>query len=90
MKRTLEFLTIFDWTVLLRYLLRSLQEGELGCGFCVQDSPWVGQPVVALLSRKGVRVWGVTYAHGNMAFFVKRAQAGWAAYVLQQAGVPLA
>jgi hypothetical protein len=57
--------------------------------FVPLDSPWGGADIEALLGSKGIRLWGLGFANGEMFFRVSRRQAAWAQYLMLKAGVPL-
>ncbi len=57
--------------------------------FVPQDGPWGAPDIQALLASKGVKLWGLGFANGEMFFQVSRRQAAWAQYIMQRAGVPL-
>ncbi len=57
--------------------------------FVPLDGPWGAADIQNLLAGKGIRLWGLGFANGEMFFQVSRKQAAWAQYVMQRAGVPL-
>ncbi len=80
------------------------QNGVMGLGREVVDSllgfnsyqfyvsmnhGWSGHSINDLLARHGIKMWGWTFANGEMFFRVKKRQAAWAQYVMLRAGVPL-
>ena len=50
---------------------------------------WSGHGINSLLTRHGIKMWGWTFANGEMFFRVKKKQAAWAQYVMLREGVPL-
>jgi hypothetical protein len=55
---------------------------DAGCG-------WSGWAISSILTSHGVRVWGKMVVMGDIMFTVRRAQARWAQYLLERAGVPI-
>jgi hypothetical protein len=51
--------------------------------------PWSGARIERLLAGRGIKMWGVGFANGELFFRVSREQAAWAQYVMERAGVPL-
>jgi len=54
-----------------------------------KNCPFSGQEIENLLTSHGIRVWGKMIVFGEIMFTVRRAQAGWAQYLLERAGVPI-
>lgn len=57
--------------------------------FIPMNSGWGEDRVRALLGRRGIKLWGVGFAHGMMYFRVKKKQGAWAQWNLKAAGVPM-
>jgi hypothetical protein len=50
---------------------------------------WSGHRIHQLLAKYGVKMWGWTFANGEMFFRVKRKQAAWAQYIMLRENVPV-
>jgi hypothetical protein len=50
---------------------------------------WSRGDVRRLLSRYGVKVWGLMVNDGTLMFTVPKSQAKWAYYLLEREGAPL-
>jgi hypothetical protein len=54
-----------------------------------RSSPLSGREIQWMLSKRGVRPWGLMVVSGTLMVSVKLSQARWAQHLLEQAGVPL-
>ncbi|GAB4537600.1 MAG: hypothetical protein Kow0063_24520 [Anaerolineae bacterium] len=50
---------------------------------------WTKRQVRHILTRNGVRVWGLIDHHDEIIFTVREDQARWAYYVLSREGIPI-
>ncbi len=57
--------------------------------FAPIGGPWSGAQIERLLRSKGIKMWGVGFANGELFFRVSRQQAAYAQYLMERAGVPL-
>jgi hypothetical protein len=57
--------------------------------FVRAERGWRANEIDRLLRGHGVHVWGEIIVAGDMMFTVRRAQARWAQYLLERAGVPI-
>lgn len=80
----------FDWISPLASVFGDMVHGPshtflIPCDIC----PLSGREVAALLKRRGVRSWGHMVVSGTLMLSVRLDQAGWAQYLLEEAGVPV-
>lgn len=81
----------FDWISPTLTFMQDFFYGPTSDFGIPADAGWSRAELKPLLNRYGVRVWGVMYnLNGNLLMFtVRRSQAKWAYYRLQQEGVPI-
>ncbi len=85
----LSFGASFDWITPIASLLQDIANGP-SCGFGLPaDAGFSGRDVERLLRAKGVKVWGLMVVDNLIIFRVRKAQAAWAKYLLEQAKVPI-
>ncbi|HHX65287.1 MAG TPA: hypothetical protein GX702_10410 [Chloroflexi bacterium] len=69
--------------------LLDLVNGPSHTFFVDANSGWSGWAISNILTSHGIRVWGKMVVMGDIMFTVRRAQARWAQYLLERAGVPI-
>lgn len=87
--KILSFGASLDWITPIASILQDIVHGP-SCGFGLPaDAGFSGRDVERLLRAKGVKVWGLMVVDNLIIFRVRKAQAGWARYLLEQAKVPI-
>jgi len=84
-----EFLAYFDWVSRLIALVETAIYGHGWTFYLDLDSGWTRARCEKLLRSKGVKVYGLCIANGDVFFQVPTKQAEWAEYLLLRAGAPL-
>ena len=69
--------------------VQNILNGPSHTFFVEESSGWRGIEIERLLVRHGIRIWGEMIVAGDIMFTVRRAQARWAQYLLERAGVPI-
>ena len=88
--RLLAFGAVFDWISPLWAYIQDVLNGPSHTFLVPHDAGWSGREIERLLRQHGVHVWGLMIVDGLIMFTVRQAQARWAQYLLQRAGVPIA
>ena len=87
--KILSFGASLDWITPIASILQDIAHGP-SCGFGLPaDAGFSGRDVERLLRAKGVKVWGLMVVDNLIIFRVRKAQAAWARYLLDQANVPI-
>ena len=85
----LELGTVFDWLSPALSIAGDIAHGG-GTTFMIpQDCGYTGGEITAILKASGVRTWGELIVNGTIMFTVRPAQADFARYLLQRAGLPI-
>lgn len=99
MKEVFEFLSIFDWLTPTIGLIEDLINDPTPFAsnswtfFIPYDqsleSGWNAAMIERLMRGYGIKTWGSQITGGELFFSVKKEQAQWAEYLLNQNSVPL-
>jgi hypothetical protein len=87
--RLLEFGGTFDWITPLAAFIEDALNGPPAHFGVPPGASGMQRDITRLLKGHGVRVWGFILASDVFMFSVPKAQADWASYLLQRAGVPI-
>jgi hypothetical protein len=80
---------VFDWIRPVAALVQNLVNGPSHVFAIPEQAGWSGADIERLLARYGISIWGRMVINGCLVFSVRQAQARWAEYVLQRAGLPI-
>jgi hypothetical protein len=69
--------------------IQDLVNGPSHTFFVEAKSGWSANEIDRLLRSRGVHVWGELIVADEIMFTVRQAQARWAQYLLERAGVPI-
>ena len=86
--RLLELGTVFDWLSPLASIAGDVANGPSHTFMIPQACGWTGGEVAGLLRRNGIETWGHMIVNGHIMITVRKPQAHFARYLLQQAGLP--
>jgi len=81
---------VFDWISPVAALVQNVVNGPSHVFAIPEQAGWRGADIERLLARYGISLWGRMVINGCLVFSVRQAQARWAEYVLQRAGLPIA
>jgi hypothetical protein len=79
----------FDWITPAAAFINDARFGPPANFGVPAGAGWYKSDVKRLLTRYGVKVWGLMYNGDILMFAVPKSQARWARYLLQREGVPL-
>lgn len=89
MNRILDEIQLLNWVSALITLVRMIVAGSTHTFLIPEDSGWSDRSLQRMLKEHGISTWGWMSYHGQVLFTVKRKQAGWAEYLLDEADVPV-
>jgi hypothetical protein len=78
-----------DWIRPLVGIIKDFTNGPYYRFYVDRNAGWSVNAIKRLLNSYGVHVWGDIIANDMIIFTVRQAQAQWAQYLLQRAGVPI-
>ena len=78
-----------DWLSPTAAVIQSAINGPGHTFLIPRDCGLSGQAIVQMLKEHGIRVWGEMVVCDTIMFTVRQAQARWAEYLLQRAGLPI-
>lgn len=87
--RVLNIASAFDWITPALAFAQDFLNGPVADFGIPENAGWSRRDIKRLLSRYGVRVWGLIFSRGILMFTVPKTQAKWAYYLLKRAGVPI-
>jgi hypothetical protein len=87
--RVLNFACAFDWITPALAFAQDFLNGPVADFGIPAHAGWSRRDIKRLLSRYGVRVWGLMFSGDLLMFTVPKAQARWAYYLLKREGVPI-
>jgi hypothetical protein len=87
--RVLNFACAFDWITPALAFAQDFLNGPVADFGIPANAGWSRRDIKRLLSRYGVRVWGLMFSGDLLMFTVPKAQARWAYYLLKREGVPI-
>lgn len=87
--RVLNIACAFDWISPALAFAQDFLNGPVADFGVPANAGWSRRDIKRLLSRYGVRVWGLIFSRGVLMFTVPKAQARWAYYLLEREGVPV-
>jgi hypothetical protein len=79
----------FDWITPAMAFVQDFLNGPVADFGIPENAGWSRRDIKRLLSRYGVRVWGLIFSRGVLMFTVPKSQARWAYYLLEREGVPI-
>ena len=85
----LRFVMNFDWISPLAAITMDIANGPSHTFLIPLDCGWSGREITNLLAKRGVKTWGLMAINDTFTISVRQAQARWAQYLLDQAGIPL-
>jgi len=87
--RILELGSMFDWISPILAFLGDVANGPSHTFLVPIPCHMSGLEMAALLKANGIRVWGLMVVEGQIMLTVRKAQARWAQYLLERAGIRL-
>jgi hypothetical protein len=87
--RVLNIACAFDWITPALAFAQDFVNGPVADFGIPANAGWSRRDIKRLLSRYGVRVWGLMFSGDTLMFTVPKAQARWAYYLLEREGVPI-
>lgn len=87
--RVLNIACAFDWITPALAFAQDFLNGPVADFGIPANAGWSRRDIKRLLSRYGVRVWGLMFSGDTLMFTVPKAQARWAYYLLEREGVPI-
>jgi hypothetical protein len=79
----------FDWISPLVGFAKDFLNGPSHTFLIPYTSGWSGRAVSRMLGKRGVKSWGYMVVKDTLTVSVAERQAGWAQYVLDEAGIPV-
>ena len=88
LEKLLEMGTVFDWISPTLSIVQDVANGPSHTFMIPQDCGWTGHEIARLLQRRGIKTWGHMIVNGTIMITVRRPQAEFARYLMEQAGLP--
>jgi hypothetical protein len=89
LRRIAEVGSAFDWISPVLSVVQDVANGPSHTFLIPDDSGWSGHEIARHLRDHGVKCWGLMIVSGTLMVSVRAAQAGWAQYLLDRAGIPI-
>jgi hypothetical protein len=77
----------FDWISPLVALAQDMINGPARAFVLPRDCGWSARQIEHLLKRNGIKIWSLLITGESIMFAVRMAQARWAQYILERAGL---
>lgn len=87
--RIFEISAYFDWISPLMACIQDVVNGPAYTFRVPEACGWSGLQIERMLHDHGVRIWGQMIVKHTLLFTVRLAQARWAQYLLQRAGISI-
>jgi hypothetical protein len=87
--RVLNIACAFDWITPALAFAQDFLNGPVADFGIPANAGWSRRDIKRLLSRYGVRVWGLMFSGDTLMFTVPKSQARWTYYLLEREGVPI-